>query len=123
MSESLNSSNPTNTQNNQPLSARTIWGKVIIYLREHRSVALHIACGDIGDVEFVGDKFIINTTEDFLYELLKNKDNQNDLALALKANGVQNYEVVKKEKTTTKSQRDLEKLKQIFNKDLIIEGD
>ena len=53
------------------LSARNIWGKIIIYLREHHAVALHIACGDITDVEFDGNTFFVNTTENFLYDLLK----------------------------------------------------
>lgn len=105
------------------LSPRTVWGKVTIYLREHGAVALHIACGDINDVAFDGEKFVIRTDEDFLYELLKSPENQKDLKEALKSCGIEDFEIVKKEKIFTKCQRDLHKLKQIFGEELIIEGD
>ena len=113
----------TETLQNTAVSARTIWGRAVVYLREHGAVALHIACGDISDVDFVGNKLEIRTTEDFLYELLKNKDNQNDLTVALSKCGVSDFEVIKKEKILTKSQRDLAKLKEIFGNNIIIEED
>ncbi|MBE7082369.1 MAG: hypothetical protein E7378_01630 [Clostridiales bacterium] len=117
----------TNAQNNnQPnnyanLSPRTIWGKVIVYLREHRAVALHIACGDITDVSFENDVFYINTTEEFLYELLKSEDNQKDLKQAFLNFGIQKFEIVKKEKTLPKAQEDIKKLKEFFGNLLSVE--
>lgn len=103
------------------MTPRTLWGKIIIYLREHHSVALHIACGDITDVALEGDKFIINTTEDFLYDLLKSENNYNDLKNAFLNFGIKNFEINKKEKILTKSQQDINNLKQIFKDKLIIE--
>lgn len=105
------------------MSARSIWGKIIIYLREHHSVALHIACGDITDVTFDGTIFIVNTTETFLYDLLKSDDNMQDLKMAFKNFGIEKFEIVKKEKVLSKSQEDIKKLKEIFgnNNKLIIE--
>lgn len=108
-------------QGQQPMSARTIWGKVIIYLREHHAVALHIACGDITDVELNGTTFVINTTETFLYDLLKIEENMNELKKALQNFGINNFEIFKKEKTLTKSQEDILNLKQIFGNKLIID--
>lgn len=119
----LKSSNHTNTIDQGVLSPRDIWGKVIIYLREHHCVALHIACGDITDVVFDNDKFIIGTTETFLYDLLKSEENQNDLKRALKAFNIENFEVALKEKILTKSQRDIAKLNKYFDGEIIIEGD
>lgn len=104
------------------LSPRTIWGKVIIYLREHHAVALHIACGDITDVDKINDKFIINTTEDFLYDLLKSEDNQKELKQALQNFGINDFEINKKEKILSKSQQDIAILKNIFGNKLIIEN-
>ncbi len=108
-------------QGQQPMSARTIWGKVIIYLREHHAVALHIACGDITDVELNGTTFVINTTETFLYDLLKIEENMNELKKALQNFGINSFEIFKKEKTLTKSQEDILNLKQIFGNKLIID--
>lgn len=104
------------------LSPRTIWGKVIIYLREHHAVALHIACGDITDVDHINGKFIINTTEDFLYDLLKSEDNQKELKQALQNFGINDFEINKKEKILSKSQQDIAILKNIFRNKLIIEN-
>lgn len=103
------------------MSPRTIWGKIIVYLREHHAVALHIACGDITDVSFDGETFLINTTESFLYDLLKSGDNMSDLEKAFDNFGIKKFEVIKKDKKLTKSQQDLKILKEIFGNDLIIE--
>ena len=111
-----------NNQNDK-LSARNIWGRIIVYLREHQFIALHIACGDIYDVEMKDGKFIINTTENFLPKLLEYENNKNALTNAFKSVGIGDYEVIKKEKNFTKSQIDIRILKEIFKDDLEIEGD
>lgn len=103
------------------MSARTLWGKIIIYLREHHAVALHIACGDITDVSRNGDVFYINTTESFLYDLLKSEDNYIELKKAFSNFGINKFEINKKEKVLTKSQEDINNLKNIFGDKLIIE--
>ena len=110
------------TQSVEVGSARTTWGKIIIYLREHHAVALHIACGDITDVSFDGETFFINTTDTFLYDLLKSEDNLKELKLAFENFGIKKFEINKKEKTIGKSQQDIAKLKEIFGNKLIIEN-
>lgn len=109
------------TEDIKALSPRNIWGKVIIYLREHNAVALHIACGDITDVGFDDDTFLINTQESFLYDLLKSEENQKDLKNAFESFGIKNFQIIKKEKKLTKSQQDLKILKEVFGNKLIIE--
>lgn len=85
-------------------------------------VALHIACGDITDVEKKDDVLYIYTTEDFLYELLKSEDNFVELKKAINSCGIEKFEIVKKEKVLSKSQEDLKILKGIFGNKLIIEN-
>ena len=98
-----------------------MWGKIIIYLREHHAVALHIVCGDITDVEKNGDKFYINTTENLLYDLLKSEENMKDLKNAFNYLGIKDFEIIKKEKVLSKTQQDLNTLKETFGDELIIE--
>ena len=115
--------NTNNSQNITKQSPRDIWGKVIIYLREHHAVALHIACGDITDVDFIDDKFIIRTSEDFIYQLLENEDNKKELYSAFNSLGIKDIEIIKKEKTFTKAQIDLKILREKFGDLLEIEGE
>ena len=75
------------------VSPRTLWGQLIIKLRESHSVALHIACGDITDVDYNGETFFINTTDAFLYELLKSEDNMKDLKNAFESFGIKKFEI------------------------------
>ena len=44
---------------NEHLTAKTLWGRLVIYLREHNQVILHIVCGDIENVKYDGDTLII----------------------------------------------------------------
>ena len=91
------------TQSNQPvkkLSARELWGKLTIYLREHNNIILHIICGDITDVEFDGEIFVINTNE-YTSNILKEQKNQELLNDAFKFFGVEKFEVRKKQKQLT----------------------
>lgn len=105
----------------QDNSPRNIWGKVVIYLREHHFVALHIACGDISDVKIENECFNIYINEDMLYELLQNPTNMQALKNAFESYGISKFQVIKKDKLLSKSQEDLKVLKQIFGNKLIIE--
>ena len=69
---------------------------MIIKLREQGAVALHIACGDVSDVEFVEDKFEIRTNDDFLYELLKSNENEQCLSKVLGLFGVDDVPTTKR---------------------------
>ena len=120
-STNLQTRNIINSASVANLSPRTIWGKVIVYLREHHAVALHIACGDITDVRLENEVFYINTTEEFLYELLKSEDNLKDLKQALENFGIQKFEINKIQKALPKTQEDIKKLKEVFGELLIVE--
>lgn len=80
------------------LSALSIWGKVVLYLREHNDRILHVMCGDIRDVEFSGDTFVISSEEDSVINMLNEKSNQAELNRALEMFGVFDFVVQKKKK-------------------------
>ena len=82
---------------------------------------MHIACGDITDVSYDGETFLINTQEGFLYDLLMSEENEKDLKNAFESFGIKKFEIIKKEKKLTKSQHDLMILKETFGSKLIIE--
>ena len=65
--------------------------------------------------------FYINTTEDFLYELLKSEENMQELKKAFEFFKINKFEIIKKEKTLSTSEQDLKTLKEIFNDELIVE--
>ena len=53
----------------------------MLYLKQRKQIALHVACGDITDVELKNGKFIINVYDGMLLNLLnagKNEIEQND---------------------------------------------
>ena len=54
----------------QTISPRTLWGKIIVYLREHNNLILHIVCGDITDVGMENGKFIIRTQHQNIIDML-----------------------------------------------------
>ena len=43
----------------------------MLYLKEHRQVALHVACGDITDISLSDGKFTINILEKMIASLLE----------------------------------------------------
>lgn len=101
------------------LSAKTIWGRIVLYLRENKQVALHVACGDITDVQLEGDNLVVNIYDQMLENLLK--DGRRELERALSWQGV-NVNLVLNFKTIQKSEqeKDIEKLKKLFGNEIII---
>lgn len=103
-----------------PLSARTIWGKVVLYLKEHRQVALHVACGDITDVALVDGKLVINVLEQMLAKLLE--EGKSIIERALRWQGLElDVEINMKEQESSQSQQDIKRLKEVFEDVQIIE--
>ena len=100
-------------------SPRTQWGKLVIYLREHNNIALHIACGDITEVEVVNGVFKMYSTQDYIIELLSNEENQKQLTAAFKWLGYDKFELVKKEKQKG-AMEDIAQLKKYFGEDIKI---
>ena len=92
------------------MSVKTIWGKVVLYLKDHHEVALHVACGDLTDVELSNGKLIINVVERVILEEGKGK-----IERALRWQGLElEVEVRLKEVESSKAEKDIKKLKGIF---------
>lgn len=101
------------------MSAKNIWGKVVLYLRENREVALHVACGDITDVELKGNDFIINVNDGMLQNLLIEGKREIERAISwqgLELNVIFNIKKIEK----NENQQDIEKLKSLFGNSLKI---
>ena len=101
------------------MSAKTIWGRIVLYLRENKQVALHVACGDITDVELEGDNLVVNVYDKMLENLLK--EGKREIERAISWQGV-NVKLVLNFKSIEKSSqdKDIEKLKQMFGNEIII---
>ncbi len=104
------------------MSAKTVWGKVVLFLKEHHQIALHVACGDITDVELQNDSLVINVYDGMLVGLLQ--DGRREIENALRWQGL-DLSVKIKIKVEEKSQEeeDLQTLKKTFRNKLIIKGD
>lgn len=103
------------------LSAKTVWGKVVLFLKEHKEIALHVACGDITDVEFKGNTLCINVYDGMLANLLK--EGLREIENALRWQGLDMpVEVNVKKIEQSEEEQDIEKLKNIFGDYLIIRG-
>ena len=84
------------TNKNRNASSRTVWGKVVLFLKEHKFIALHVACGDITDVDIMDNYFKMIRGEDYdssklgdsiVYDNIKNQPNRIKCA-TLSWNGV-----------------------------------
>ncbi len=94
----------------------------MLFLKEHRQIALHVACGDITDVALDGNNFIINIEDGMMENLLNEGKREIESALrwqGLDLNVILNIKVTEK----TPEEQDIEKLKNLFGKKLIIKGD
>lgn len=103
----------------EKLSAKTIWGKVVLYLKENRQVALHVACGDITDVELQGNNLVVNIYDGMLQNLLKEGKREIEKAISwqgVDVNLVLNIKQIEK----SEEEQDIEKLKNLFGDMLVI---
>lgn len=106
-------------EQNKTLSPRTQWGKLVIYLREHNNIALHIACGDITEVDVEDGVFKIYTTESYIIDMLESEDNKKQLQNAISWLGYEKYELVQRQKQKG-TKEDIETLKKYFGEDIKI---
>ena len=96
-----------------------MWGKVVLFLKEHRHIALHVACGDITDVELDGNNLKINVFDGTLVGMLN--DGKREIENALRWQGLEHKVVVNiKENEYTKAELDLRRLKAVFDDEVII---
>lgn len=98
-----------------------MWGKVVLFLKEHRQVALHVACGDITDVSIDGDRLVVNAGEGMLAQILK--DGRREIENALRWQGLElKLEVNLIESKNLPMQEDINKLKKLVGNKLTIIG-
>ena len=95
------------------MSAKNIWGKVVLYLKERKAIALHVACGDITDVLLEKGKLIVNAHDGMLVNLLQ--AGKREIENAIRWQGLElELEIRVKELENSKAQRDIKKLKEVF---------
>lgn len=107
---------------NEHLTAKTLWGRLVIYLREHNQVILHIVCGDIENVKYDGDTLIISPEQKNVVDLLNEKNNYDELKKALTFMGQEKFEIKLDEKVQ-KIEENIKTLKKYFSNVNIIKGD
>lgn len=95
------------------MTASNVWGKIVLYLKEHKKVALHVACGDITNAKIEDGKLIIRSSDDFLIDVLEN--GRKEIENAVRWQGLDlKFEVVKFESTEQKINKDIKKLENFF---------
>lgn len=86
----------------------------MLYLKEHKQIALHVACGDITDVAIEGGKFIINLFDGMLINLIQ--EGKREIERALSWQGLDLAVVVNcKQEILSTSQQDLKRLNEVFD--------
>lgn len=92
-----------------------------MFLKEHHQIALHVACGDITDVELQNDSLVINVYDGMLVGLLQ--DGRREIENALRWQGLDlNVKVNIKVEEKSQEEEDLQTLKKTFGDKLIIKG-
>ena len=85
----------------------------MLYLKEHRQVALHVACGDITDISLSDGKFTIKMLEKMIASLLE--EGRREIERALRWQGLDVELVINlKEQPYSKAEQDIQKLKEVF---------
>jgi len=102
------------------LTANNVWGKVVLYLKEHKKVALHVACGDITNAQIEGDKLVIRSSDDFLIDILEN--GRREIETAIRWQGLElKFEVLKFESAEQKIGKDIKKIQNFFGNRFSVE--
>ena len=95
------------------LSVNNVWGKIVLYLKEHKKVALHVACGDITNAKIEDKKLIVRTSDDFLIDVLES--GRKEIENALRWQGLDIEFVVQKfERNEQKINKDVKKIEVFF---------
>ncbi len=76
---SLNSAQPELVIPVKAVSARSIWGKVLLEMRKSNLINIHSICIDIADVSIDKNKFTISVSKSINFETLKKEQNYRDL--------------------------------------------
>ena len=100
------------------MSQKNVWGKVVLYLKEHKKISLFVACGDITDVQIENNQLFIKTSDDFLVSVLE--EGKKELENALRWQGLNmEVKIVKFENNEQLRDKDIIKLKRFFGDKLV----
>ncbi len=92
----------------------------MLYLKEHKKVALHVACGDITNAKIENGKLVIRSSDDFLIDVLEN--GRKEIENAIRWQGLELQFVVEKfESGEQKTNKDIKKLENFFGNKVEIE--
>lgn len=95
------------------LSAKVVWGKIVTRLRDLKLAALHIACGDITDIEINAENLIAKTDQEYLFGVINKEENFKEIKNAIKSLGFDfNFKIELKDKPSEKINQDISKLKE-----------
>ena len=103
------------------LSARTVWGKLVLKLKELNLITLHTACGEIRNVKFLKNVLIVAIQEEYLFKMLTSSINLAKISELLKE--IDSRIEVKFNKIEDKnkeSKENLNKLKSLFGANLSV---
>ncbi len=92
----------------------------MLYLKEHKKVALHVACGDITNTKIEDGKLIIRSSDEFLVDVLENGRREIENALRWQDLNLE-FVVQKFESDDQKIAKDMKKLENFFGKILEVE--
>ena len=91
----------------------------MLFLKEHREVALHVACGDITDVVIKDGVLTITASDNTMLSLLES--GKREIEKALSWQGLElSVNIIEKKKELSKSEQDIIKLKKMFGEKLKI---
>ena len=100
------------------MSPKNVWGKVVLYLKEHKKISLFVACGDITDVQIENNQLVIKTSDDFHVSVLE--EGKKELENALRWQGLNmEVKIVKFENNEQLRDKDIIKLKRFFGDKLV----
>ena len=84
-------------------------------MKEHKKVALHVACGDITNAKLEDGKLTIRSSDDFLIDVLET--GRKEIEAAIRWQGLDlKFEVVKFESRNQKIEKDIKKIQSFFGK-------
>lgn len=95
------------------VGVKDVWGKVVLFLKEHRHVALHVACGDITDIDIKDGVLQIITPDKTVMSLLQ--EGKREIERALSWQGLElGVDIKEKEILPSTAQQDEEVLIKMF---------
>ena len=92
----------------------------MLYLKEHKKVALHVACGDITNAKIDGDQLVVHSSDGFLVDVLES--GRKEIESAIRWQGLDlKFEVVKYESAEQKINKDIKKIENFFGNKVVFE--